>query len=85
MSHISRVSCQKGPTHHDYAWQIGPFWQDTLNIHFAGFFQGVIIAAIWHCQSNNRLEYKYKQGWKHNLHHSAEEIYYPTLDIQMNR
>ena len=27
---ISRVSCQKGPTHHTYAWQIGPFWQDTL-------------------------------------------------------
>ena len=26
------VSCQKGPTHHAYAWQIGPFWQDTLDI-----------------------------------------------------
>ena len=26
----SRVSCQKGPTRHAYAWQIGPFWQDTL-------------------------------------------------------
>ena len=30
--HISRVSCQKGPTHHAYAWQIGPFWQDTLDM-----------------------------------------------------
>ena len=30
--HISRVSCQKGPTRHAYAWQIGPFWQDTLDI-----------------------------------------------------
>ena len=30
--HISRVSCQKGPTHHAYAWQIGHFWQDTLDI-----------------------------------------------------
>ena len=29
---ISRVSCQKGPTRHAYAWQIGPFWQDTLNL-----------------------------------------------------
>ena len=30
----SRVSCQKGPSHHGhaYAWQIGPFWQDTLHI-----------------------------------------------------
>ena len=32
MLHISRVSCQKGPTRHAYAWQIGPFWQDTLDI-----------------------------------------------------
>ena len=30
--HILRVSCQKGPTRHAYAWQIGPFWQDTLDI-----------------------------------------------------
>ena len=29
---ISRVSCQKGPTRQAYAWQIGPFWQDTLNM-----------------------------------------------------
>ena len=28
----SMVSCQKGPTRHAYAWQIGPFWQDTLAI-----------------------------------------------------
>ena len=27
----SMVSCQKGPTRHAYAWQIGPFWQDTLD------------------------------------------------------
>ena len=27
---ITRVSCQNGPTRHAYAWQIGPFWQDTL-------------------------------------------------------
>ena len=33
--HISMVSCQKGPTYHAYASQIGPFWQDTLDIeHF---------------------------------------------------
>ena len=32
MQLISRVSCQKGPTRHAYAWQIGPFCQDTLNL-----------------------------------------------------
>ena len=26
------VSYQKGPTRHAHAWQIGPFWQDTLDI-----------------------------------------------------
>ena len=29
---ISMVSCQKGPTRHAYAWHIGPFWQDTLDM-----------------------------------------------------
>ena len=30
---ISRVFCQKGPTWHAYyAWQIGPFWQNTLDL-----------------------------------------------------
>ena len=29
---ILMVSCQKGPTRNAYAWQIGPFWQDTLDI-----------------------------------------------------
>ena len=30
--HKSRVSSQKGPTRHAYAWQIGPFRLDTLEI-----------------------------------------------------
>ena len=32
LTYISMVSCQKDPTRHAYAWQIGPFWQDTLDI-----------------------------------------------------
>ena len=32
--YVLRVSCQKGPTRHAYAWQIGPFWQDTLDISY---------------------------------------------------
>ena len=30
---ISMVSCQKGPTYHAYAWQIGPFWQETIDLY----------------------------------------------------
>ena len=33
LQETSMVSCQKGPTRHAYAWPIGPFWQDTLDIH----------------------------------------------------
>ena len=29
---ILRVSCQKGPSRHAYAWQIGPIWQETLDL-----------------------------------------------------
>ena len=32
MTSDSMVSCQKGPTRQAYAWQIGPFWQDTLAV-----------------------------------------------------
>ena len=31
-NNMSMVSCQKGPTRHAYAWPIGPFWQDTLEL-----------------------------------------------------
>ena len=37
--HISRVSCQNGPTRHAYAWQIGPFWQDILDIRGTKCYQ----------------------------------------------
>ena len=32
IGHIPRVSRKKGPIRHAYAWQIGPFWQDTLDL-----------------------------------------------------
>ena len=38
-----RVSCQKGPTYHAYAWQIGPFRQDTLVISVAETYQAISI------------------------------------------
>ena len=28
--YITRVSCQKGPTCHADAWQIGPFWEEDI-------------------------------------------------------
>ena len=44
---ISIVSCQKGPTRDDYAWQIGPFWPDTLDICQAMSILHKIYAAMW--------------------------------------
>ena len=45
---ISRASCQKGTTRHVYAWQIGPFWQDSLDIctYISIFGHQVIIANM---------------------------------------
>ena len=31
-NYMSMVSFEKGPNHHAYAWQIGPFCQGTLNV-----------------------------------------------------
>ena len=31
-THISRVSCQKGPICHALACLVGPFWQDTIDM-----------------------------------------------------
>ena len=62
---ISIVSSQKGPTRHAYAWQIGPFWQDTLDIWISAkvasrMFQpslGLIFPCGWiKIAGNNHLE-----------------------------
>ena len=50
--HISMVSCQKGPTRHVYAWQIGPFWQDTLDMALSGCFNISLLLAWTSCWTN---------------------------------
>ena len=47
---ISMVSCQRGPTCHAYAWQIGPFWQDTLDLGLGlewGWREVALPSQIW--------------------------------------
>ena len=44
--HISMVSCQKGPTRHAYAWQIGPFWQATLDMWMTCYHSNYITASL---------------------------------------
>ena len=53
----SMVSCQKGPTHHAYAWQIGPFWQDTLEMKVTVLYQEMSynIMPPWTTLSLNQL------------------------------
>ena len=38
----SMGSCQKGPTCHGYAWRIGPFWQDTLELLYDMYWRGIV-------------------------------------------
>ena len=68
---ISRVSCQKGPTRHAYARQIGPFWQDTLDMKMIGDVLTVLtllilndtnlcyMISIWH--NVIKCKFKFKQ------------------------
>ena len=45
------VSCQKGPTRHAYAWQIGPFWQDKLDFSHCYAVWNIITywtTSSWH-------------------------------------
>ena len=42
---ISMVSCRKGPTRPAYAWQIGPFWQDTLDLSLRWVWKLTITAT----------------------------------------
>ena len=50
--HISMVSCQKDPTQHAYAWQIGPFWQDTIDFLSTNFRW---CAACWVFKKNSKI------------------------------
>ena len=58
--YITMVSCQKGPTRHAYTWQIGPFWQDTLNQFIKWVFSNFLITyhLSW---SNFRPSYEEKK------------------------
>ena len=51
-----KVSCQKGPTRHAYAWQIGLFWQDTLVRWFpsqrTSYIESIFMLGHCHGKSN---------------------------------
>ena len=50
----SMVACQKGPTRHAYAWPIGPFWQDTLEIRIRLYKHSLL--DIWEGSNPNGQE-----------------------------
>ena len=54
------VSCQKGPNRQANAWQIGLFWQDTLNTvkpgykdHLMGYFSAFWSSPRWASEGRN--------------------------------
>ena len=63
---ILMVSCQKGPTRHAYAWQIGPFWQDTLDTSPLLINHEVFILSIWrtwpHCNTKSYFYFDHSQA-----------------------
>ena len=61
----SMVSCQKGPTRHAYAWQIGPFWQDTLEIQK----QWITLKCMKH--NSDRVHFQWYKVHADRKFHSA--------------
>ena len=44
------ASCQKGPSRHAYEWQVGPFWQDTLEMsHIVEMHPSTNTRVIYFC------------------------------------
>ena len=61
------VSCQKGPTRHAYAWQIEPFWSDTLDI--TGYVQLVTLNL------SSKLSLKSKPLCVHDNEHKYKSLW----------
>ena len=60
---ISMVSCQKGSTHHAYAWLIGPFWQDTLDLFISFRITSLALGQSYDCPSASEVILKNTGKW----------------------
>ena len=76
---ISMVSCQKGHTRHAYAWQIGPFWQDTLAMSSLGLSVwdkmlsptcggDYSVAGGWSFKEESTVRRAGWKQWGHDIH-----------------
>ena len=70
-THNSMVSCQKGPTRNVYAWQIGPFCQDTLELLYSSVPSAVV--AVYRITWIYITRYPSFWIWY--------DIYYPTIQL----
>ena len=88
---ISMVSCQKGPTRHAHAWQIGPFWQDTLDIRDPSMVTTVSaddIAGTCCLQTSvdiNDLEYIIQDGRRDRAKsRGTQSCYYEATNVMLS-
>ena len=68
--HISMVSCQKGLICHAYAWQIGPFWQDTLDMRLNSVWQLIsnfAVSIVPAAACTGAVMTKFKSRWYSNI------------------
>ena len=59
---LYRVYSSKGPKRHAYAWQIGPFWQDTLDIRVYRWYTLLAKAMIGDSMDNFHLNTQYESS-----------------------
>ena len=95
LSDISRVSCKKGPTRHAYAWQIGPFSQDTLDIfssthQSSSFFLSIMPSYSGHAAFRYAyLMLAFTNTSRQPIHQNGASIYWQlffsqTIEIRIN-
>ena len=76
----SKVSCQEGHTRHAYAWQIGPFRQDTLEIcRDVSMFlpcatEAWVLTTVLGASESDHAWYKWGWGYRHQDHEKIVKI-----------
>ena len=82
-SNNAMVSCQTGLTCHAYAWQIGPFWQDTLKWRILQNWSGPNHNKtwIWNNVMHSSLISRFYYIISEKAFHKSIHIYYIKIQL----
>ena len=82
------VSCQKDPTRHAYAWQIGALWQDTLDIPSLNVYFVYADMHVFTKSLVNQTEHRFFEFYllyrSFKVYHDINILFLMALVILMN-